>query len=50
MIDEDRAARAMFLVHRAGIDVREKAIWQDRQQILTALEDQSLIDWIHSLE
>lgn len=50
MINENEAARAMFLVHRAGIDIREKAIWQDRQKILAGLEEQALVDWIHSLE
>jgi hypothetical protein len=50
MIDEEAAARAMFLVHNAGIDITTKKIWQDREEIIKGLEDQNLVEWIRSLE
>jgi hypothetical protein len=50
MIDEEAAARAMFLVHNAGIDITTKKIWQDREEIIKGLEDQKLIEWIRSLD
>lgn len=50
MIDQEAAARAMFLVQSSGIDITSKKIWQDREEIIKGLEDQKLIEWIRSLE
>ncbi|WP_334110833.1 hypothetical protein [Thermodesulfitimonas autotrophica] len=46
VITEKEAARAMKLLSDAGIDVKFKRIWQDRQQILEGLEDPGLKAWL----
>jgi hypothetical protein len=46
LINELEAAAAMRILHRAGIDVRRKAIWRDRAAILAGLQDGELKDWL----
>lgn len=45
-IDETDAAMAMRLVDHAGIDIKKKAIWRDRQTIAPAVSDPALKNWI----
>ena len=45
-IGPDDAARAMKICAKAGIDIKQKAIWQDRSEILEKLKDKSLKKWI----
>lgn len=45
-IREEEAARAMQICDRAGIDITRKAIWRDRQRILSGLEDSDLKTWL----
>jgi hypothetical protein len=49
-IDEDETARAMFLVDEAGIDITNKAIWQDRNRVANGVLDTSLAEWIRGRE
>jgi len=49
LIDEDDAALAMQLIHQAGIDLKNKAIWDDRQKIAEGIEDAELAAWINAL-
>lgn len=46
MIHELEAATAMRILHQAGIDVRRKAIWDDRATILAGLQDGELKNWL----
>jgi hypothetical protein len=48
VIREAEAARAMQLYEQAGMDIRNKAIWRDRQSILRGLEDGALKRWLES--
>jgi hypothetical protein len=48
VIREAEAARAMQLFDQAGMDVTERAIWRDRQQILLGLQDGDLKRWLQS--
>jgi hypothetical protein len=50
LIKEKEAAQAMRIVHEAGIDITQKAIWQDRETIVAGLNDESLKEWISQLE
>ena len=46
VIKEHEAARAMQICEEAGIDVTQKAIWQDRLTIMDGLEDADLKAWL----
>ncbi len=46
MIREADVTRAMKLCTEAGIDIKSKAIWRDRQRILNGLEDEELKTWL----
>jgi len=46
VINEDEAARAMRLLSEAGINVKSKRIWQDRQKILRGVKDPDLKAWL----
>lgn len=46
VIEEDDAVRPMQLVDEAGIDITAKAIWADRAQLSTDLEDPQLQEWL----
>lgn len=45
-IHEDDVARALQLCEKAGIDITQKAIWRDRERILSALKDGDLKRWL----
>lgn len=45
-IKEYESARAMKICDEAGIDVKRKAIWRDRQKILSGLKDEKLKKWL----
>ncbi|MFC1844243.1 HEAT repeat domain-containing protein [Thermodesulfobacteriota bacterium] len=47
-INEYEAAKAMKICDEAGIDVTRKAIWRDRQRILSELKDEELKKWLNS--
>jgi hypothetical protein len=46
MIHEAQAARALKILSDAGIDVRQKSIWFDRDLILDGLEEGELRTWL----
>lgn len=46
VINEQETARAMRICDDAGIDIRQKAIWGDRQQIMAGLDDLDLKAWL----
>jgi hypothetical protein len=46
LIRESESARAMQLCDEAGIDIKGKAIWRDRQKILTGLAAGDLKVWL----
>jgi hypothetical protein len=46
VIHEQETARAMKICHEAGIDITKKAIWRDRQQIISGLKDGDLKTWL----
>ncbi|MBI4774386.1 MAG: outer membrane protein assembly factor BamD [Deltaproteobacteria bacterium] len=46
MIQEFEAARALQILDSAGIDVTNKAIWRDRDTIVSRLENGPLKDWL----
>jgi hypothetical protein len=45
-IKEVEAARAMKICHEAGLDLTNKRIWSDRQEIAQALTDADLKRWL----
>lgn len=49
-INAYESARAMKICDDAGIDVKRKAIWRDRQTILSTLEDEELKKWLEDQE
>jgi hypothetical protein len=50
VIREPEAAAAMRLCDRAGINLRRKAIWRDRERILSGLDEQpELKEWMAAL-
>ena len=49
-INEYESARAMKICDEAGIDVKRKAIWRDRQRILSGLKDEKLKKWLEDKE
>lgn len=46
VIKEYEAARAMKICDSAGIDITKKAIWRDKETILSGLRDKTLAEWI----
>jgi hypothetical protein len=46
VIGEEDAARAMQICEEAGIDIKRKAIWKDRQRILYGLKAGELKTWL----
>ena len=46
VIREAQTARAMKILDEAGIDITGKAIWRDRERILSKLEDAGLRQWL----
>jgi len=46
LICEREAAEALRICETAGVEVRRKAIWQDREVILRGLEDGDLKNWL----
>lgn len=46
VISPTHVARALRLLDRVGIDVRTKAIWQARAELLTTIEDANLRAWL----
>jgi hypothetical protein len=49
-INEYEAARALQICDGAGIDIKHKAIWADRERILQGLTDESLKRWLRERE
>lgn len=49
VIGEEEAARAMRICEEAGIDVRQKAIWRDREKIAAGLGDGEMKRWLNKL-
>ena len=47
-INEQKAAHAMKIIDEAGINIKRKAIWRDRQQIISGLEDGELKTWLQN--
>lgn len=48
LIGPEEAAAAMRLCEQAGIDVKSKVIWTDREEILRNLQDETLREWLQS--
>ena len=46
VINEEETARAMKICDEAGIDITKKAIWNDRQQIVSRLKNGDLKAWL----
>jgi outer membrane protein assembly factor BamD (BamD/ComL family) len=46
VINENEAARAMIILDKAGININQKSIWQDREIIMSGLEDDDLKKWL----
>ncbi len=46
VINEQETARAMRICDEAGIDITRKAIWKDRQRIISGLKDAELKTWL----
>lgn len=46
VINEQETARAMKICDDAGIDITRKAIWRDRQRVLSGLKDAELKAWL----
>lgn len=46
VINEQETARAMKICDEAGIDITRKAIWRDRQRIISGLKDTELKMWL----
>ncbi len=46
VIDEDETAQAMQILDQAGINIKRKAIWWNRNQIIQGLEDGELRSWL----
>jgi hypothetical protein len=45
-INEHEAALAMRILDEAGINIKQKSIWQDRQTIISGLKDDDLKKWL----
>jgi hypothetical protein len=48
VINERETAEAMKILDEAGIDIRQKLIWDDRSEILSGLEDGDLKAWLRA--
>ena len=48
-IEEAETAEAMRLCAGAGIDIKTKSIWRDREKILAGLEPGELKTWLENL-
>ncbi len=48
IIKQYEAAQAMKICDEAGIDITQKAVWQDRATILEGLEDAELKTWLEA--
>jgi hypothetical protein len=48
VINETEAAQAMRILDRAGIDLRQKRIWQDRNAIANGVKDRGLAAWLRA--
>jgi len=46
VINEQETATAMRICDEAGIDITRKAIWGDRQRVISGLEDGDLKTWL----
>lgn len=46
VINEQETARAMKIFEDAGLDIRRKAIWRDRQLVISGLKDADLKLWL----
>ncbi len=46
VINEEEAARAMKVCGEAGINIKSKAIWENRKKILRGLKDEELKKWL----
>lgn len=46
LIKEEETAEAMYVIDKAGIDIRSKAVWRDRKAIAKGVERQDLKDWL----
>jgi 2-methylisocitrate lyase-like PEP mutase family enzyme len=46
VINEQETARAMKICDEAGIDITRKAIWRDRQKVISGLKDAELRKWL----
>jgi len=46
VIGESEAARALQICDEAGIDITQKAIWRDREEIMKGLKDAGLRKWL----
>jgi hypothetical protein len=45
-INEPEAAQAMQILDRAGINIRQKRIWNDRRAIARGVRDPALAAWL----
>jgi hypothetical protein len=48
-INEPEAAEVMRLCAEAGIDLKTRAIWRDRKEILAGLKDGDLKNWLKTI-
>jgi hypothetical protein len=46
VINEQETARAMRICDEAGIDITRKAIWRDRQRVISGLKEGDLKAWL----
>ncbi|AVD71674.1 hypothetical protein [Desulfobulbus oralis] len=46
VINEEEAAQAMRICDAAGINIRKKAIWRDRREIMSGLKNDDLKTWM----
>jgi hypothetical protein len=46
VIREQETARAMKICDEAGIDITQKAVWKDRQRVISGLKDGELKTWL----
>jgi hypothetical protein len=49
-INECEAAQAIRICHQAGIDVKRKSIWRDREKIVSGLPDGDLRTWLTEMK
>ena len=46
VVNEEEAARALRILSDAGIDIKSKQIWNDRDEIVEGLKDKALKRWL----